>query len=288
MKRAERIQLGSLALNLISHGAEDNPPLLLLHGFPDFHYGWRQQAAFLEDRGYRLLIPDQRGVNLTDKPPQISDYALDLLGQDMLNLLDYLKIQRLPIIGHDWGAAIAWWLAHHHPERVEKLVIMNTPHPQILQHFIRHHRPQTFKSWYMLFFQIPWLPEWILSWGKYVHFSQTLKEGARRGSFSEEDLKQYRQAWSQPGSMTAMLNWYRAAWRFPSHFPETPVQAPTLMFWGLKDPHLLSDMIEPSLALCHQARCVRFKYAGHWVHLDEFEAVNDHLLAFLQQNQESL
>lgn len=285
MRQQELIELPGIRLNLVTQGSPENPPVLMLHGFPDFHYGWRHQAAFLADRGYCVLTPDQRGFNLSDKPPAIKDYALETLGQDILKLLDHLKIQRLSVVGHDWGAAVAWWLAHHHPERLQQLAVLNLPHPQILNDFIRHHRPQTFKSWYMLFFQLPWLPEWILSWGQYVHFSHVLKEGGKRGSFSQDDLKHYREAWRQPGAMKAMLNWYRAAWRFPAQYPQTPVSVPTLLFWGLKDPHLLSEMIQPSLDLCARARCIRFKHAGHWPHLDEFEAVNDHLLAFLRQGK---
>ncbi|MBF2055128.1 MAG: alpha/beta hydrolase [Candidatus Sericytochromatia bacterium] len=283
MRQQALIKLPGISLNLVTHGNPEHRPLLMLHGFPDFHYGWRHQAPFFADRGYFVLTPDQRGFNLSEKPAVIQDYSMDRLGQDILQLLDHVNTGPLTVIGHDWGGAVAWWLAHHHPERLLQLVTLNMPHPQILKDFIRHHRPQTFKSWYMLFFQLPWLPEWILSWSGYVHFANVLKEGGKRGSFTQDDLKHYREAWARPEAMKAMLNWYRAAWRFPAGYPQSPVSVPTLMFWGLKDPHLVSEMIQPSLDLCSQARCIRLKHAVHWPQLDEFEAVNDHLLAFLRQ-----
>jgi len=284
MKSAQRINIGPLHLNLVTTGPEDAEAILMLHGFPDFHYGWRQQFAFLEERGYRLLVPDQRGYHLSDKPEALSAYSLETLGQDMLSLLDHYQISKVCVMGHDWGGAVAWWLAHHHPERIEKLIIMNMPHPEVFKQHLKNSRSQQRKSWYLAFFQLPYLPEWILSWNQYTHFSQTLKEDARRGAFNQQDLERYIQAWSQPGAMSAMLNWYRAAWRFPhAPFPETPVQPKTLIFWGLKDQVLEAEMIQPTLERCAQGKAMKFKYAGHWVHHDEYEAVNDAILNFLKK-----
>lgn len=286
MKKAERLKVGSLQLNVLDIGPRKGFPLLFLHGFPDFHYGWRKQLPSFEEQGYRLIAPDQRGYNLSDKPPEIADYRLELLGQDMLNLLDTLGIEQACVIGHDWGGATAWWLAHHHPERVKGLIVLNMPHPQVFQAHLRTSRSQLLKAWYMFFFQLPGLPEWLLSRSHYTHFGQTLKDGARRGAFSQQEIERYIAAWSQPGAFKAMLNWYRAAFRIKSRpFPAAAVKPPTLIIWGRRDPHLEFEMTEASLARCQQARLVSLPHAGHWVQDDEPEQVNDLIQDFLKRLQ---
>lgn len=284
MKKAERIKVGAIQLNVLDIGPRDGFPLLFLHGFPDFHFGWHKQAPIFEDRGYRVIIPDQRGYNLSDKPRQLADYSLDKLGQDLVNLLDALKLQQVCVIGHDWGGATGWWLAHHHPERVKGFIVLNMPHPQVFQQHLRASRSQLRKSWYMLFFQIPGLPEFLLSRSHYMHFGQQLKGSAKRGAFSQQDLEKYVKAWSQPGAFKAMLDWYRAALRIqPKPFPSTSVKPPVLMIWGQRDPVLEEEMIAPSLARCQQARAVRLPYAGHWAQHDETEVVNDLIQEFAER-----
>lgn len=282
MKAPQRIKAGALQLNVLDTGAGE--PLLLLHGFPDFHYGWRKQVPVFEDEGYRLIVPDQRGYNLSDKPNGAKAYQLDLLGQDMLNLLDSLGIAACCVIGHDWGGEVAWWLAHHHPQRVKGAVILNAPHPRSFQNYIKQERSQLFKSWYMFAFQLPGLPEWALSRGRFVHFAQNLKDGAKRGAFTEQDLEKYREAWSQPGAFTAMLNWYRAILQAPAKpFPSTAIKPPVLILWGKKDAYLEAGLAEASLQECAAGKVEYAKYAGHWVQHDDPEWVNDQIRDFLQQ-----
>ena len=282
MKQAERIKAGAIQLNVLDAGRRDGLPLLFLHGFPDFHYGWRKQVPVFEDRGYRIIAPDQRGYNLSDKPKGVAAYNLDLLGKDLINLLDTLKLDKVCVIGHDWGGATAWWLAHHHPERVKGLIVLNMPHPEEFKKHLRASRTQKRKSWYMLFFQLPGLPEWALGRAKFMHFGQSLKAGARRGAFTQQDLEKYVKAWSEPGAFTAMLNWYRAALRAPAKpFPSTAVKPPVLLIWGSKDAFLEEAMAQPSLERCQQGRMVRLPHAGHWVQQDDPEQVNDLIQEFL-------
>lgn len=286
MKPAERIRIGSVALNVVDSGPVEGQqaelPLLFLHGFPDFHFGWRKQLPIFEERGYRVIAPDQRGYNLSDKPPDIADYNLDVLGQDLINLLDNLKLDKVVVIGHDWGGGTAWWLAHHHPERVKALIIINMPHPEVFKQYLRHNRQQLRKSWYFFAFQLPLLPEWIASRGNWVHFAQGIKGGARRGAFSEQDLQKYIEAWSQPGAFTGMVNWYRAAFRKPPKpFPETQVKPKTLIIWGVDDHYIETQQAHISLERCQQGRLVEIKHAGHWVHQEVPEQVNDLIQDFL-------
>lgn len=284
MKAAKRIQVGKIQLNVLETGPEDGFPLLFLHGFPDFHYGWYKQIPVFEERGYRIIAPDQRGYNLSDKPAGLDAYRLPELGRDLINLLDAFKIEKACLIGHDWGGAVGWWLAHHHPERVHGFMALNIPHPQVFTEYIRSQRSQLLKSWYMFFFQLPGLPEWLLSRGNWLHFAQSLKGGAKRGAFSEQDLQKYIKAWSQPGAFSAMLNWYRAALqKKPPDFPATAVKPPVMIVWGERDAYLEAGLAEPSLARCQQGRLVKLPYAGHWVQHDETEHVNDLIQDFVHQ-----
>lgn len=290
MKPAQRIRVGAIQLNVVDSGPVSGPhaelPLLFLHGFPDFHYGWRKQLPFFEERGYRVIAPDQRGYNLSDKPSSIDAYNLDVLGQDLINLLDELKIDKAVVIGHDWGGGTAWWLAHHHPERVKALIIINMPHPEVFKNYLRHNRAQLRKSWYMLAFQLPVIPEWFVSRAKWVHFAEGVKGGARRGAFTEQDLQKYIKAWSQPGAFTGMVNWYRAAFRKPPKpFPETAVKPPVLIIWGVDDQYIEAEQADISLERCQQGRLVKIKHAGHWVAQEEPDQVNDLIQGFLDQIQ---
>ncbi len=282
MKAAKIIDLGVIKLNLVD-SQKGKIPLLFLHGFPDYHYGWRKQIPAFEEWGYRVIVPDQRGYNLSDKPAAVADYNLDRLGQDMLDLLDHLQLESAFVIGHDWGGAVAWWLAHHHPERVRGLIILNMPHPRTFISYLKSHRSQMLKSWYMFLFQLPVLPEWALSRGNYVHFAQTMQDDARRGAVTQQDLVKYRQAWSQPGAFKGMINWYRAAVRSkPRPFPSTAIKLPTLILWGSRDPYLEADLAEASLAECANGRVKYAKHAGHWLQQDEPEWVNEKILEFVQ------
>lgn len=286
MKKTQRLRAGNLFLNVLDTGSPTGFPLLFLHGFPDYHYGWRKQVPYFDERGYRVIVPDQRGYNLSDKPEGIAAYQLDLLGQDLIHLLDTLELTKVCVVGHDWGGAVGWWLAHHHPERVHGLVVLNVPHPEVFRQHLRQSRSQQRKSWYMLFFQLPGVPEWLLSRAKYTHFSQTLKEAAKRGAFTQQDLDLYIAAWSQPGAFKAMLNWYRAALRYPFRpFPSTAIQPPVLLFWGQRDPFLEPEMAQASLDRCQHGRLHPFAHASHWPQHDEPEQVNELIEEFLEPFQ---
>src|SRR5262249_191705 len=148
-----------ISLHVVTAGPENGKPILLLHGFPEFWYGWRNQIPALADAGFRVIAPDQRGYNLSEKPKGLAAYDLNVLTQDMVGLLDALHIEKAVVAGHDWGGGTAWWLAAHHAERVERLIILNSPHGGAFSRAIRRDLSQLRKSWYFFFFQIPRLPE---------------------------------------------------------------------------------------------------------------------------------
>ncbi len=277
-------QINQVRMHYKTAGPEDGEPVLLLHGFPEFWYGWRSQIPALADAGFRVVAPDQRGYNLTEKPKGIRQYDIDLLARDMIGLMDHLGFERAHVAGHDWGAAVAWWMAMHHPERVKQLAILNVPHPYVMLQNVLHNRAQRRKSWYIFFFQLPWLPELALSRRGHGTGVRVLKRSSLPGSFTGEDLARYRAAWSNPHTWSGMINWYRAIrHRVMRGIPPTKVQAPTLIIWGKKDLALEAEMAEQSLEYCHQAQLKFIPEATHWVQHDAADQVNSWLVEFFRQ-----
>lgn len=274
------IKTNGLHLHAVVSGPEDGPLVILLHGFPEFWYGWRAQITTLSDAGYRVLVPDQRGYNLSDKPKNLRAYAVDQLADDVVGLIDASGKGKALLVGHDWGAAVAWWTVLKHPQRFQKLVAINVPHPQVMQQTLRSDIEQLFRSWYIFFFQLPYLPEALARRNDWQMLSRALTTTSRPGTFSEADLQRYREAWSQPDAYTSMLNWYRAALRYPAELENPLVSVPTTLVWGAKDKFLSQKMAEPSIELCKQGRLVLVEEATHWVHHEEAEKVNELLLDF--------
>jgi pimeloyl-ACP methyl ester carboxylesterase len=262
--------------------AGSGSPVILLHGFPAFWYGWRHQIAPLVKAGYRVVVPDQRGYNRSEKPPRLWDYRLDALAADVLRLADAAGGARFTLVGHDWGAAVAWWVGLHYPERLDRLVILNVPHPAVFRRALRSNPHQMLRSWYVLFFQLPWLPEYLLGRGRGRGLADLLRRSSHPGAFSDADLKRYRAAWRQPGALTGMLAWYRALLRYPATPRYGPrVRVPALILWGVHDVALGRELAPPSRALCDDGALVFFERASHWVHDEEPARVNDLLLRFL-------
>ncbi len=276
-----RIDTGAVILHTVQAGPADGPPVLLLHGFPEFWYGWRHQIPALARAGFRVIAPDQRGYNSSDKPGAVRDYHIDLLVGDALGLLDALGHERARIVGHDWGAAVAWRLAATAPARVERLAILNVPHPQVLLRSFLVHPRQLMRSWYMFFFQLPWLPEWLLGRKRAAALAGMLRGSSRPGSFCPEDIAAYREAWGQPGAIRCMLAWYRAMIRHrPPPLPGL-IQPRTMVLWGRRDAALGPELVQPSVARCREAELHWFDEATHWVQHDAAEGVNQRLLTFL-------
>ncbi|HEY7293909.1 MAG TPA: alpha/beta hydrolase, partial [Dehalococcoidia bacterium] len=238
-------------------------PVLLLHGFPEFWFGWRHQIEPLAAAGYRVIAPDQRGYDLSDKPASVRAYRIDDLAADVLRLADEVAPgEKVSLVGHDWGAGVAWWLAIHAPERLERLAILNAPHPAVFMRALKTNPRQWLRSWYILFLQVPGLPEWLLSRGDYRGMARSLQASSRPGTFTAAELARYREAWGQPGALTASINWYRAAMRYRVHLRRSPrVVVPTLILWGVRDVALGRELVEPSRALCDDGRLVCFEQA---------------------------
>jgi epoxide hydrolase 4 len=279
------IDTNGIKLRVVMAGPEDGQPVILLHGFPEFWYGWRKQIPALARAGYRVIVPDQRGYNLSDKPGGVKSYRMDMLVADILGLIDKLGYQKVNLIGHDWGAAVAWEFAIRHPERLCKLGILNVPHPAVMRNFLRRGDPEQLRrSWYIFAFQIPWLPEYFLRKNDYRNMVRSVRGSGEIHTFTSEDIEKYKEAWSQPGAMTGMVNWYRAAARYWRKSKGNQiVKLPTLMLWGMQDVALSHRMARPSMDYCKDGKLVFFEDATHWVQHDEAENVNRLLVKFLEE-----
>ena len=276
------IETNGIRLHVVQAGPKSGTPVLLLHGFPEYHYGWRKQIPALVEAGCRVIVPDQRGYNLSDKPKGVKAYAIHELVQDVIGLIDALDYDKVNLVGHDWGAGVAWMLGIWHPERVHRLGIINVPHPAVMKRFLQRDLEQLRRSWYIFFFQLPWLPEAGMRANDWGGASRAMRGSGKIHTFTNDDIEKYKEAWAQPGAITAMINWYRAAVRYPIQLPEDVcVNVPTLMLWAMKDFALSHRMARPSMDYCKDGKLLFFPDATHWVQHEEAEAVNHYLIDFV-------
>jgi pimeloyl-ACP methyl ester carboxylesterase len=275
------IQTNEVCLHVVEAGPAGGPAVVLLHGFPEFWRGWLKQIGPLAAAGYRVIVPDQRGYNLSDVPKDIKAYRLDELCRDVTSLLDALDLEECCLVGHDWGAAVAWATAITYPKRVKKLAILNVPHPAVMMDYLRKHPSQMLKSWYIGFFQIPGLADWLVSRNDFAQGVRALRSSSRGGTFSDEDIAEYKKAWKNSGGFTGMINWYRALWRYPAvMLKDLRLHMPVCILWGKKDAFLNHEMALTSAALCDQVELTLFEQATHWVQHEEAEAVTNALIEF--------
>ncbi len=277
------IETNGARLHVVTLGNPAGKPIMLLHGFPDFWYGWHHQAPALVTAGFRVIVPDQRGYNLSDCPRGTRPYRLDVLGKDIVGLFDHWGYEKIDLVGHDWGAAVAWWIAINFPDRMKHLAILNVPHPSVMLEALRKSRRQMVKSWYILFFQIPGLADWLLQRNNFALAIKMIKSSGKQTTFSDEDLEEYRQAWTNSGGLTGMINWYRALFRY--HLQMTAdirVHIPTLVLWGKQDIALSQEMAQKSINLCDNGRLIFFEDASHWVQHDAADEINRQLVEYFK------
>src|SRR5919108_2249250 len=177
------ISTNGVKLHVVQAGSLDGKLLIFLHGFPEFWFGWRHQIDFFAQQGFRVWVPDQRGYNLSDKPKGLDAYNIDQLAGDVVGLIDAANVKKAYIVGHDWGASVAWWTAITYPERVERLVILNVPHPVVMRKKLQSSFAQLRKSWYIFFFQLSWLPEALARMNNFSAVVQSMQNSSRPGTF---------------------------------------------------------------------------------------------------------
>jgi pimeloyl-ACP methyl ester carboxylesterase len=266
----------------------EGPLVVLLHGFPQFWYCWRHQIGFLAELGYTVVAPDLRGYNDTDKPR--SGYDVPTLLGDIVGLIKGLGQEKAIIVGHDWGGALAWTFAMRYPHMTQRLIVLNAPHPWALRRELRTLK-QLCKSWYVFAFQIPWLPEALLSYHHAAMIGRAIYNIAvQKSAFPPYVLTQYQVAMSKPGAMTAALNYYRATARRGGYgykgtgaSSQTTIDTPTLLIWGEQDVALDIDLTKDLEQWVHNIEIRRIPDSGHWVQEEKPDAVNAFIAQFLQK-----
>lgn len=282
--RFSHVTVNGVNLHVVEAGRDGDPLVILLHGFPEFWFGWREQILPLANAGYHVVVPDQRGYNLSEKPKGIAAYDIDNLAADVVALAGYYGHEHFALVGHDWGAAVAWWVAQNYPQHIDRLATMSAPHPAVWVDGFRNDPRQRRKSYYVRLFQIPVLPELAMRARKFKALTDAVTDTAVPGTVGEAELAYYRDAWSQPGALTATVNWYRGIWRHTMLPPSTyRIRVPTVMVWGAKDRYGETDLARASIKLCDQGELVLFENATHWVQTDEPQRLNTLLLDFLKR-----
>jgi pimeloyl-ACP methyl ester carboxylesterase len=278
----EWIEAGSLTFEVATAGEGDHLALCL-HGFPELHYSWRHQMPLLAEMGYRVWAPNLRGYGGTSRPEGTDAYRLRTLAQDVAALIDASGASKVTLIAHDWGAIIAWYFAIMEIRPLERLVIMNVPHPKCGRRELKTWR-QLRKSWYIFFFQLPRLPELLLGRGQAMPIKSLFKETTVNSHLFDEGVREtYRQAAARPGALTAMFNYYRALIRRPDarDIGAGQVKVPTLIVWGEQDVAIDIHCLDGTEEYVPELEVHRLPDASHWVQQDAPDQVNRILRSWL-------
>lgn len=300
--RHDYVQVGDVRLHYAERGSGDRL-VLLLHGFPECWYSWRHQLRAFGDE-YRVVAPDLRGYNLSDKPSRVEDYRMERLVDDVLALVRHFGAREAAIVGHDWGAAIAWAVAAKYPEYVWKLAALQVPPPAAWRRNLT--LKQILRSWYMFFFQIPQLPEWWVRTNDFAALERMFKQTARPGTFTDTDIAVYKAALRSPGALEAAVNYYRAnllwllrpgdrlrQWLRGGRVEPTEgellegdgrIRVPTLFIYGERDMAIVPETVRGvSSYVDAPFRELRLPASGHWVQQESPVEINAALITFLEE-----
>ncbi|MEO8586837.1 MAG: alpha/beta hydrolase [Acidobacteriota bacterium] len=277
-------RVNGVRLHWVEQG--EGPLVVLLHGFPEFWYAWRHQISALAAAGFRAVAPDLRGYNLSEKPAGVAAYRVEALLGDLAGLIELLGEgeQRAHVVGHDWGGAIAWYAPLFCPEKLLSLTLMNAPHPLAFRRELKTNADQRRRSRYVFFFQLPWLPEQRIRKDNLAILEKMLRrDPVTPGAFTDEDIRLYKEALARPGALTAAINYYRAALRFPPHARRRvwPEGLTTLLIWGERDRYLGPGLLEGLDRWVPNLTIERIPEASHWVQGDAPARVNEILIRLL-------
>jgi len=294
MTEMRKIPLSTgITLNVALAGPEDAPPVILLHGFPESHRTWRAIVPLLEDR-FRLVMPDQRGFGGSDAPTDAADYRIDKIIADLFALADALGIGKFALVGHDWGGAAAWAAAIRGNLRITRLAIINAPHPVIFQKSLIENADQRASSQYINAFRVAGFEATVEAMGFGTFFDKSFRNHVDLGTISADERDRYIAEWSRPGTLTGMLNWYRAS---PILVPPQGVNAPlpdwllgafpkihipVRVIWGMNDAALLPMQLDGLEALIDEVEIVRLAGVGHFAPWEAPDQVADALSEFLR------
>lgn len=282
-----RVNVGEVTLHVAEvrpkgELSKDVPLVIFLHGFPEFWWSWRHQLAAMQSAGFWGVAPDLRGYNESDKPEEVRAYEVEKLAGDVAGLIRALGRDKAIVVGHDWGAMVAWFFAQFHQDMLEKLVILNVPHPLVMQRHLMRSPKQLKKSWYIFFFQLPGLPERAMARDDF----KGIRIGFQADGLPEEDIDRYVEALRVPNALKSGMNYYRASMRrlVRGSTPKASViEKPVLVIWGDRDRYLGKEMAEPPERFVKNARVVHIPDATHWVQNVAHAQVNELLLSFIRE-----
>ena len=281
-------QVGDVRLHYAECGSGGRL-VILLHGFPECWYSWRHQLAALSAR-FRVVAPDLRGYNLSDKPADVADYRVSRLVDDVTGLIRHLGAREAAVVGHDWGAGVAWAVAQHYPDYVWKLAALQVPPPAVWAKNLSLR--QLLRSWYMFFFQLPSIPEWWVARDDFAGLGRVLRSTSRPGTFTDEDIAVLKSAMREPGALTASINYYRAniraflkgGFRREEFTKQERVRVPTLFIYGERDFAIVPETVRGVADYVDAPYTeVRLARANHWVQQEYPSEVNAALMSFLEE-----
>ncbi|HAC65251.1 MAG TPA: epoxide hydrolase [Cyanothece sp. UBA12306] len=274
------IQTNGIKLHYVSQG--EGSLMLMLHGFPEFWYSWRHQIVKFSEN-YCVVAPDLRGYNDSDKPQGKQCYQVTQLIQDIRGIITGLGYKKCILVGHDWGGALAWHFADQYPEMLDQLIVLNIPHPAKFSQGLFTPQ-QLMRSWYIFFFQIPYLPEFWCRWNDYQMIASAFTKMAIDSSaFSSRDIQAYREAAAKPGALTAAINYYRCIFRglFNSQKSWRKIAVPTLMIWGENDTALGKELTYGTADYVENFTIKYIPNCSHWVQQEKPQLVNQYISDFL-------
>ena len=278
--RHEWVQGDGVRLRVARAG--EGPPVVLLHGFPEDSRTWKHQIAALVASGHSVAVPDQRGYLESDRPTDAGAYLMKHLVADVAAVVRSTGHGTAHVVGHDWGGVVAWTFAATHPQLLEKLVILNAPHPELYRRELGKSR-QALRAWYVLLFRIPRLSEWLLSARDFKAVRDLFGKRPAKPAFTQEEIDGYVDALSRPGALTAALRWYRDNASAEAQRASRPVrtQAPTLVIWGMRDSALVPELLDGLDEVAPNVRIHRIAAASHWVQNEAPDEVNRAIIDFL-------
>lgn len=277
MKKSTYVKVNGVRLHAILAGPKKGNPIILLHGFPEFWLSWEKEIEILSNNGFRVIVPDLRGFNRSDKPKEVSQYTSDIMAKDIVELIKELGYEKVALGGHDMGGWISWTLLTYYPELFSKAIILNCPHPKAYFAYVRTSISQMMKSWYAFFFRMPFIPEIILTATNFFPYTSNLSK-----KLSKKKKLFYLEAYKKEGAVSANLNFYRCIIKghLVNDTSTTRVKVPVKLLWGLKDRYLNKDLIKESLKYCNNGSVRCFPNSSHWIPIEEPEEVSKEIINF--------
>ncbi len=277
-KEIEEVYIDTNGIKLHTIVIGSGEPIILLHGFPEFWYCWKSVIPGLKEK-FKLIIPDMRGYNLSDKPNDVKKYKMEFLIGDIKGLIEELKLKQVFLAGHDWGGLVAWVFAEKHPELLKKLIILNAPHPKIFQKTLRTDKKQQEASSYIFEFLKPQAEKKLYE-DDYRRLKKAVFEDMfSKTNFTEFDKEKYIEAWSQPGAILGGVNYYRANMSFDEW--TGIIELPTLVIWGMNDVALLPQQLEGLSDYVKNLKIVRSENSSHWITHDDPDLIISSIKEFI-------